>query len=235
MLDQGFARSRKANSINRDSRLVYATLISFLDREGRINAQPFVLKATVFLQSDFTIEELASAIKDMVRVGLIRLYADGDNAAILEYVDFAKYNKPNKREAPSKYPSPDDDKAMPCRDEMLVDNESFTDVARAHEPTQDASTDDAPTMHVQRTDAVRVNVNVNGTLTEGESLTDSLQPAPTIESKQPVETGRLEGRPSSGMSLPAVTAYLDRVAEREPNPIDQAMDAIKARWAEKVN
>ncbi len=162
MLDQAFVKSHKLRECTRDTRLAYAMILPFLDREGRHVAEPFVLKALVFRWSDFSMEEVAACVAELERVGLIRLYGDEDNAAILEYVDFAKHNKPNAKEAKSALPGPDDPTVGPCRDDLLTaaqaaHGQSTADARAMHgQPT--SNTDAAPVENVN----VNVNENVNG-------------------------------------------------------------------------
>src|SRR5690606_25991725 len=124
----------------RDARLVYATILPFLDREGRHVAEPFVLKALVFRRSDFTIEELAACLRELWAADLIRVYGDDDNDAILEYVDFARFNKPNAKEAKSAFPGPTDPTAGPCRDQLLLPAPT-----PHRQPTGDAPVEQRPT------------------------------------------------------------------------------------------
>lgn len=105
MLDKRFTSSKKVNSLSREHRYMYAAILPFLDREGRINAQPIYLKANVFLNTDVEMEEIATAVWTFANVGLIELYGHEDHAAVLEYVDFSKYNSPNSREVASAYPA----------------------------------------------------------------------------------------------------------------------------------
>jgi hypothetical protein len=146
MIDRSFVKSRKLNALPRDHRLIYASILPFLDRKGRIVAVPIVLMAEVFRWSDFTVDEVAQALASLADAGLIRLYADEDNEAILEYVRFLDFNSPNKNEAKSDLPGPDDDEATELRDASIV---PF--IGRAH------------AMHVQRTDASRALQMENGT------------------------------------------------------------------------
>jgi hypothetical protein len=121
MLDRRFMESKKLANIHRDARLVYASILPFLDRDGRTIAEPLYLKAIVFRHSDFTIEEIAAAVSALAHVGLVHLYADEDNAAIIEYVDFTRFNSPNAKEAKSDLPGPDGEGAMPCREPLMQD------------------------------------------------------------------------------------------------------------------
>lgn len=211
MLDQAFARSQKLNSVSRDARLAYATILPFLDREGRAVAEPIVLKANCFRWSDYTLDEIAHAVQELASAGLIRLYADADNAAILEYADFLKHNTPNKREAKSTLPGPDDQGTTDVRDRTL--RNAVGDVAEVV----------ARALHVQRTgDASTLQVeNVNGTErltingTEHTRPPTALEPspqplaaAPPRESHDPHQF--VEAWNANRGRLPAVTALNNR-------------------------
>jgi hypothetical protein len=149
MLDRAFTKSKKLNGIARDHRLVYASILPFLDRAGRIVAEPIVLKANVFRRTDFTAEEIGQAVRTLADVGLIRLYADEDNDAILQFEGFSEFNNPNAKEAKSDLPGPDDEGVVPCRDPLIID---------------------APATHAQRTGNAGGERNVNGTLTVNENV-----------------------------------------------------------------
>lgn len=144
MLDQSFTRSKKLNTCTRDARLAYACILPFTDREGRYCAEPVVLMANVFRHSDYTMDEIADSILELRDHGLIRLYADEDNSAILQIVDFHEYNKPNKNEAPTAFADPDSPAAQSLRETAYLTRER-----------------DARAMHVQSTELARVNVNEN--------------------------------------------------------------------------
>lgn len=118
MFDQAFVTSSKIRSVSRDDRLIYASILPFLDREGRHCAEPFVLMATIFRLTDFTIDEVVGGVARLNAVGLIDLYSDADNAAVLEYRRFLEFNKPNHREAKSRFASPNE--GGPVRDELLI-------------------------------------------------------------------------------------------------------------------
>lgn len=119
MLDRNVMKSRKVNSLSRDHRLMYVSMLPFLDREGRIVAEPIVLKANVFRWSDFTVDEIAEGVAALAAAELVELYSDEDNDAIIQYTRFADFNSPNAKEAKSEVIGPDDPKAQPCRDECI--------------------------------------------------------------------------------------------------------------------
>lgn len=118
MLDQRFATSAKLRSLSRDDRLIYATILPFVDREGRHCAEPYVLMATIFRLTDFTIDEVVNGIARLNAVGLIELYSDDDNTAVLQIDRFLEFNKPNHKEAASQFSKPEHGTAV--RDELLT-------------------------------------------------------------------------------------------------------------------
>lgn len=116
MLKRNIATSQKFLALeSNDHRMIYMLILPFVDREGRINAEPLVLKANIFRRLDLGQDDIAAALVDLERAGLIRLYSDEDNEAILEIVDFAKHNSPNQKEAGSDFPGPDDENSRACR------------------------------------------------------------------------------------------------------------------------
>lgn len=145
MLDQAFASSTRLRRLPRDARLAYAYILPHVDREGRHCAEPFVLMATIFRHTGFTLTEVITCVAQLAAAGLLHLYADADNAAILEFDRFHEFNHPNRKEAPSRYPSANH--GEPLRDfdlaaayERAVDAFNRTD--------HDASLTNTPAMHV---------------------------------------------------------------------------------------
>src|SRR5690625_2540037 len=71
--------SDKIRSLANDGRLLpitlYTFLLPYLDREGRMNANPMVLKGGLFEGYAWTLEELEDALHDLAAVGLIHLYS----------------------------------------------------------------------------------------------------------------------------------------------------------------
>lgn len=162
MLDRRFMESKKLQSVPRDARLAYASILPFLDREGRIIAEPTYLKAIVFRHSDFTLEEIGAAVRELADAGLVELYADEDNAAIIQYVDFKRFNSPNAKESKSDLPGPNDDGARACTDPLVCTPES-----------------NAPAMHVHSTGSASGERNVNGTGTSTINVNPPYPPTPT--------------------------------------------------------
>lgn len=242
MLDQRFTQSDKLNSVSRDARLVYASVLPYLDREGRACAEPMAVKVNVFRRSDFTIEEITACLAELAAAGLIELYADEDNDAILQYTSFGEFNSPNARERASEYPAPGDATALPLIDPdllaALAPHDPSTDTPDApSSTTQAAPTDDARAAHVQRTDKgdagsvlnVNGNGNVNGERETTSSLSESapraselVEAAPRRQGKPPREIQK----PSKGTEVRAIDApYLEAWNEhRGPLPRAKTLD-----------
>jgi hypothetical protein len=90
MLDKALSKSKKLQALKRDHRLIYVSILPFLDREGRTRADPLYLKATIFNHSDFTTKELAQGIAAIADAGLVTLYGDEDNEALIEFTQVSR-------------------------------------------------------------------------------------------------------------------------------------------------
>lgn len=95
-----------------DHRLMYMMLVPHADAEGRHDADPQILAGQVYTRLDFTAAQIEDGLRDMHDVGLIRLYAVGEEQ-YLEIVGFHEHNKVRRkddgspdREAPSAIPAP---------------------------------------------------------------------------------------------------------------------------------
>jgi hypothetical protein len=208
MLDKRFTKSKKLNGLPRDYRLVYAGINCYLDREGRISGRPIVLKANVFLDTDFELDEIAAAVRAMADAGLIRLYASDDHAAIIEYVHFDRFNSPNRNEAPSDFPGPEDEGVTEPYDPLLAPSSTQNEDARA--------------MHVQRTaDAPLERKRKRKREEEGEPNDGDTAEARTMEA---LTTGRAES-----VDAPRARAFFHRLIGRENTKHPQARDNL-TRW-----
>ena len=223
MLDHAFNRSRKLQGTRRDVRLVYASILTQLDRSGRICAEPAVLMVSVFRKTDFTLDEVAVAVADLHAAGLILLYSDDENAAVLEFVDFLKFNRPNKREAQSEFADPEG--SLPVRDEVLIaalvqSHGQRTDLARA--------------THVQRTDLASASHETSscerngteGSVPEPKGAQNDAQAQP--QATPPNGAPRPKGRGPS----PAVAEYMARRKPREKTPVELEYETIQSKRTE---
>lgn len=169
MLDRSFVKSQRLNGVDRDTRLAYAMILPFVDREGRHVAEPLVLKAIVFRWSDYDATEIAKAIGNMAHAGLITLHGDEDNAAILQIVRFHDHNSPNAKEARSDLSGPHDANARDVYDSAIIDALAMHGVAPGN----------ARALHVENVN-VNDNVNVNGNETTRANDDDLLAHIGTI-------------------------------------------------------
>jgi len=167
MLDRALSRSKKFQALKRDHRLIYVSILPFLDREGRTRADPLYLKANVFNHSDLTLKELAQGVAAMADAELVWLYGDEDNEALIEYVNWLRFNTPNRKEAKSEYVGPADERAMNCWCEPILacrtqDRELHVQCTGNARAMHVQSTELAHALHVENVNEnVNVNVNVN--------------------------------------------------------------------------
>lgn len=91
----------------------YTAFLAYLDKAGRMNANPLLLKGSLFEGYADTVEEITAALHDLARVGLVRLYANGRHEYLMQYEKFLTedggFNTPHQREPASQLPGPDDD------------------------------------------------------------------------------------------------------------------------------
>lgn len=94
--------------------MLYERAIDITDTYGRFDADPVMFRARAVPRLEISIETVAAALDDMVRVGLIeRWEVDGNPYAYI--VDFEKYNKlDSAKEAQTRIPGPDG--VVPKRD-----------------------------------------------------------------------------------------------------------------------
>jgi hypothetical protein len=170
MLDKALSKSKKLQALKRDHRLIYVSILPFLDREGRTRADPLYLKATIFNHSDFTTKELAQGIAAIADAGLVTLYGDEDNEALIEFTRFHEFNTPNRKEARSEYTSPSDERAVACYQKEILafrtqDSDLHVQCTGNARALHVQSTELARDLHVENVNEnvnVNVNVNVNG-------------------------------------------------------------------------
>lgn len=88
-------------------RMLYERAIDITDPYGRFDADPVMFRARAVPRLEISVEEVAAALNDMERVGLIeRWEIDGNPYA--KIVDFEVYNKPDPaKEAQTRIPDPD--------------------------------------------------------------------------------------------------------------------------------
>jgi len=117
MLKKVITTSQKVVALKTDSaRLFYSWMIPFADCEGRLRANPYILKGLIFPYLPHSPKKILSYLEDCHRVGLITLY-ENSNEKYLQIEDFhihqsisRKANGSPKKESKSVIP--------PCPDEL---------------------------------------------------------------------------------------------------------------------
>jgi hypothetical protein len=90
----------------------YGAFLAHFDREGRMNANPLLLKGSLLEGYTVTVEEIGDALFDLARVGLVILYENGRHSWLIQCTKFlvedGGFNRPHPKEPPSTLPGPDD-------------------------------------------------------------------------------------------------------------------------------
>jgi hypothetical protein len=90
----------------------YAAFLAYYDRAGRMNANPMLLKGSLFEGYDVTVAELEESLQDLASVGLVKLYRNGRHEWLIQCEKFLKehggFNTPHPKEPPSALPGPED-------------------------------------------------------------------------------------------------------------------------------
>ncbi len=135
MLSRRIAASKSIHALkgNDRARFIYTVLLPYTDRAGRINANPNGLKGGILEPFEYTVDEIAEALKDLAEVGLLTLYSTDEHALIAEYARFSDFNTPHPKEPESDFPGPDEEGCSIA----LPDGEN---TARASLPGKDGST-----------------------------------------------------------------------------------------------
>ena len=87
------------------ARFLYVALLPYTDREGRINANPLMLKASTLEGFEYSAQEIAAALDALAGVGLIDLFETPRHRLVMQYTKFDEFNKPHDKEAASDLPA----------------------------------------------------------------------------------------------------------------------------------
>lgn len=90
MLNRRIAKSKKVNKLESYfNKLLYSWMMPFLDRDGRIEGDPELLKADIFPRDrTVTLDMIEEALKDMVKECLIVWYEDDDGEKYIQMLNF---------------------------------------------------------------------------------------------------------------------------------------------------
>lgn len=111
MLSASLSQSRRFAAVSTDlARLAYVLLIPHADREGRIDGDLDYLSGIVYTRLPWDYDEIAGALAELERVGLVRLYTadlgDGADSPVVQIERFLEHNKPHHKEPESEFPPP---------------------------------------------------------------------------------------------------------------------------------
>lgn len=107
MIKKVLSKSKKFAALKtHNARLLYVMVYPHLDVEGRIDADPKLLKGRIIPYLNFSLQKIREYLEDMFRVGLIKLYEVNEDW-YLECIKFKELQKLNpEREAKSEIPPP---------------------------------------------------------------------------------------------------------------------------------
>src|SRR5690606_12188994 len=107
MISGTISVSRKFAALANDThRLIYLMVLPHVDKAGRYEADPVLIKGQCLTRLDIEPSTVEAWLKDGVKTGLLRVYKVGE-LRVLEIVDFLKHNTPHYKEPDSGYPPPD--------------------------------------------------------------------------------------------------------------------------------
>lgn len=108
MLKKAICKSRKMAELDSDSaRLLYVIMLPYLDIEGRLEADPYLIKGRIVPRlKDWDLPKIETCLMELVKCKMILLYQnDGDR-----YLQFTKFKDHQKlypsKESSSKIPKP---------------------------------------------------------------------------------------------------------------------------------
>ena len=98
---------------------LYAAHLPYLDKAGRMKANPYGLKGTIWEAHPITAEDLAGDLDALADAGLLRIYRTPKGEIIMQYAKFDEahsgFNKPHANEHESDFPEPDAPGCAPVR------------------------------------------------------------------------------------------------------------------------
>lgn len=109
-VSKSIAHDLQLNSVSLEADYLFTRCIPFLDREGRMDGHPEVIRAKVCpMRSELDAESIRTALAELQGAGLVRWYRVGDRV-VLDFPGFEKNQKGLRkdREAESKFPPPED-------------------------------------------------------------------------------------------------------------------------------
>lgn len=134
MVSTTIGESRKFAALaSNDHRLIYLMVLPHVDKAGRFEADPVVIKAKCLMRLDVDKNTIEAWLKDGVSTNLLRVY-EANGIRYLEIVDFLKHNTPHHKEPDSDLPP--SDSGTPCYTHEPDDGPSTGQASAKHEPSK---------------------------------------------------------------------------------------------------
>lgn len=133
MISGTIGESRKFAALANDThRLIYLMVMPHVDKAGRFEADPILIKGRCLTRLDIDASTVEAWLKDAAKVGLILFY-EAKGIRVLEIVNFTEHNKPHHKEPESKLPGPDE--GTPCSTREPNVEPSMSQARPKHEPS----------------------------------------------------------------------------------------------------
>lgn len=133
MISGTIGESRKFAALANDThRLIYLMVMPHVDKAGRFEADPILIKGRCLTRLDIDASTVEAWLKDAAKVGLILFY-EAKGIRVLEIVNFTDHNKPHHKEPDSKLPGPDE--GTPCSTQESNVEPSMSQARPKHEPS----------------------------------------------------------------------------------------------------
>lgn len=134
MISGTISESRKFAALANDThRLIYLMVMPHVDKAGRFEADPVLIKGRCLTRLDVDSSTVEAWLKDAAKVGLIHHY-EANGIPVLEIVNFLEHNTPHHKEPASKLPGPDE--GTPFRTPESNVEPSMSQARPEHEPSK---------------------------------------------------------------------------------------------------
>lgn len=112
MISGTIGESRKFAALANDThRLIYLMVMPHVDKAGRFEADPILIKGKCLTRLDVDASTVQAWLEDAANVGLIHHY-EARGMTVLEIANFKEHNTPHHKEPDSKLPGPEE--GTPC-------------------------------------------------------------------------------------------------------------------------
>lgn len=131
MLSKSISHSRQVNYLSSDFvKLVFTWGIPHLDDFGKIDGEADVFKAIVLPMSNVSVDEIETAIRELVETKLVERY-EINGKSIIHYTNFEKYQTGLNKRTKSRFPN---------QDGSFEDTDTFSEIPRNSLATEEKVT-----------------------------------------------------------------------------------------------